>query len=457
MAGPYHSLGDEFLRALTDLRAHSIALLDDAGDVLWLSEGAIGPDEHGAVRAAFEGFADQRATGIATEDLGDSRLAIVVRAENLARVTAGAVLIIVDARSVTNGGPLEARVLTPQVRGLLQQFAIELQPPLTLDIDEASPPLTLDIDQAPPPPVALAVEPAVVIPTLRPAPGAPGQYASPPKVAARDASPTLDRAVAALRSAVINLHAQPLAPARPGTRIRRFEVLLRSPASKDANSAPQQMLARAARDGLGSTIDRRVLTDLLGWLVRHRHVWDVQPVMFSVNLSATTLLDERFGKFVELCMTKATLPRGTIAFELADAGCREHSAGFAKLAATLRALGCPLIIDDFGWHQQSVELLRARGVRMVKLDSQMTDGLENDKVRQAQVAGIVQMARVLGMHTVAKRVQSAACKSLLVALGIDFMQSFALGPPVDLDSLAARLAAEAAADESSTSAAQQGA
>jgi EAL domain-containing protein (putative c-di-GMP-specific phosphodiesterase class I) len=45
------------------------------------------------------------------------------------------------------------------------------------------------------------------------------------------------------------------------------------------------------------------------------------------------------------------------------------------------------------------------------------------------------MARVLGMHTVAKRTESAAEQEWLTALGVDFVQSNSMAPPVAIESL----------------------
>ena len=445
MDARFNAVGDAIRQAYSGVRAQSISLHDDAGDVLWLSEGAMGPDEHSAVRSAFESFADRDTTGIATEDLGDGRTGVVLRAENDARVLAGAVLLIVDARTLPSGAALLERYLTPEIDVLLKQFASQLRPPLTLE-NQA---MVSDSAVRRKPVTASGAQ----VPTVFSAHG----DGSPPRVAANKASPDLDRALAALRRVVIRLHAQRLVPARRGTRIRRYEVLLRSPASTDAGAAPIKMLEQAARDGLGSMIDRRVLTELLGWLLKHPAVWDNRPAMFSINLSATAIRDEHFAKFVELCLNKATLPRGTIAFELSERVCREHPAGFEQLAATFHGLGCPVAIDDFGWRQDSVDLLRVRGVRMIKLDASLTDGIESDKVKQAQIAGIVQMARVLGMHTVAKRVQSSESHPFLVAMGVDFMQSFALSPPVDLDALADALAKKGAEPAEASDSVQSGA
>ncbi len=58
-----------------------------------------------------------------------------------------------------------------------------------------------------------------------------------------------------------------------------------------------------------------------------------------------------------------------------------------------------------------------------------------DKISQAAITGVVQMARVLGMHTVAKRTETAAEQEWLTALGVDFVQSNFISPPVAIDNL----------------------
>jgi EAL domain-containing protein (putative c-di-GMP-specific phosphodiesterase class I) len=61
--------------------------------------------------------------------------------------------------------------------------------------------------------------------------------------------------------------------------------------------------------------------------------------------------------------------------------------------------------------------------------------MRTDKVSQAAITALVQMARVLGLHTVAKRTESGAEQEWMTALGVDFIQSNALSPPVPIESL----------------------
>ena len=458
--------------ALEPIRAHAVSLHDETGDVLWLSEGSMGPDEHNAVREAAEAFTDANASPVLSFDLGDMRSAVMVRAINSRRVMVGMVMLIMDTRNLSKG---PTRLMTPKLQKALVEFAgvrPERGPPLP---SPSASGLHLAADPSPPrhsssaPPAAsrAAAPPAPPAPRAAPkAPPAPRPamtQAAPPRAAVAAAtaaakapavaparvaaaltnrqpsqaevSPEIDRLHAALRKSPIALHVQRLMPLTKGSQTKRYEVLLRSSAENAPNVAPQAMLKAAVENGLGSMIDRRVISELIGWLVRHPETWQANEVMFSVNLTSTALHDEHFIKFIELCLMKSALPKGTIAFEIDAPTALTLADKIAEVAAALHRLGCPLVLDDFALRTECFALLRLPGVRYVKLSSEITAKMRTDKISQAAITGVVQMAHVLGMHTVAKRTDTAAEQEWLTALGVDFVQSNALSPPVSIDSL----------------------
>jgi Amt family ammonium transporter len=248
-------------------------------------------------------------------------------------------------------------------------------------------------------------------------------------------TPEIDRLHAALRHSPIALHVQRLVPLTKGSQLQRYEVLLRSKSDGAPNSAPHAMLKAAVENGLGSMIDRRVITELIGYLVRHPDVWKTNAVMFSVNLTTTAVHDEHFIRFVGLCLAKSSLPKGMIAFEVDTATAVKLADKMADLGAALHRLGCPLVLDDFALKTECFALLRLPGVHYVKLASEITAKMRTDKLSQAAITAVVQMARVLGMHTVAKRTETAAEQEWLTALGVDFVQSNSMSPPIAIESL----------------------
>ena len=129
------------------------------------------------------------------------------------------------------------------------------------------------------------------------------------------------------------------------------------------------------------------------------------------------------------------LPQGVIAFEVDSRTALKLMDRITEVATALFRLGCPLVLDDFALRTECFALLRLPGIRYVKLSSEITAKMRSDKLSQAAITGVVQMSRVLGMHTVAKRTESPAEQEWLTALGVDFIQSNKLSPPVAIETL----------------------
>jgi EAL domain-containing protein (putative c-di-GMP-specific phosphodiesterase class I) len=432
--------------AVEPARAHAVSLHDEHGEVLWLSESSMGPDEHNAVRDALEKFSTPGSPPIFVTDLGDSRAAVLLRTVNIQRAMVGAIMIVMDARAVKQDARGVIRIMTPKLQGALADFA-EMRP------GPAAAPAPAKAQMAPAPSLAPAAPrsapaktagapPLTLVsaaPARRPGPRALASLGSPAGLTAKRqaaVSPEIDRLHAALRRSPIVLHVQRLVPLAKGSQLKRFEVLLRSKSDEAPNAAPQAMLKAAVEHGLGSMIDRRVLTELIGFLVRHPQVWKSAALMFSVNLTTTALHDEHFIKFVELCLAKSSLPKGMIAFEVDTSTAVKLADKMTEVAASMHRLGCPLVLDDFTMSTECFALLRLPGVRYVKLDPEIIAKMRTDKLSQAAITAVVQMARVLGMHTVAKHTDTVAEQEWLTALGVDFVQSNSRSPAVAIESLA---------------------
>jgi len=336
-----------------------------------------------------------------------------------ARAAAAAPLTLVNEASARPA--TAARVApAPRVPVPTKAAAATSAPPASTAAAATKAPAPTPLPRAPAPPAIAVVGAAKGVADGRPQGGV---------------TPEIDRLHAALRRSPIALHVQRLVPLTKGSQLRRYEVLLRSKSDSAPNAAPHAMLKAAVENGLGSMIDRRVVTELIGYLVRHPDVWKSTAVMFSVNLTTTAIHDEHFLKFVGLCLEKSSLPKGMIAFEVDTATAVKLAGKMAEVGAALLRLGCPLVLDDFALKTECFALLRLPGVHYVKLAAEITAKMRTDKLSQAAITAVVQMARVLGMHTVAKRTETAAEQEWLTALGVDFVQSNSMSPPVAIESL----------------------
>jgi len=106
------SLGWQLRAALPPLRLHSVSLYDQKANVLWLSEGALGPDEHNLVLEALERLASETSRSCYDHTLEDGRVAIFLPVRAPRRDLVGLAMILADIKSVGDG-VLECLVSPP--------------------------------------------------------------------------------------------------------------------------------------------------------------------------------------------------------------------------------------------------------------------------------------------------------------------------------------------------------
>jgi len=208
---------------------------------------------------------------------------------------------------------------------------------------------------------------------------------------------------------------------RPGGQSRRFQVQARA-TPRDAHHAA------AATDTL-------ILQRLVSWLAEHRSGWSSQPTSFTVNLSISTLEDERFVQRMAAMLNSNGLSPDVLGFEITEALCTQRRALVERFITQCEKLGSWVVVDDFSFDSQVLPLLRSRAVRLVKLDHKLTASALKDKLSQAIVIATVQAVKVLGIHCAAKQVESQAALQWLTAIGCDFAQGSVLFHPQSLDSL----------------------
>ncbi len=235
----------------------------------------------------------------------------------------------------------------------------------------------------------------------------------------------------------VTLFVQQLLWLRKPGRTRRYEVLLRSDSVDSSPSeAPRDVLARAEDPASGGELDRVVLKELFGWLASNYAQLEVDPAWFSVNLSTGALLDEGFPDFVEKLVREVRINPRQLGFEIREMQCRRHPAEVTRFLEVCDRTGCHVVIDDFTFHSDVLELLRQRAVRMLKIDASLTVKSLQDKIAQAQISAITHASRMLEMHSVAKRIESPLVRQWLTAIGVDFAQGYLLEGPLPITELA---------------------
>ena len=112
------SLGWQLRSALPPMRLNSVSICDAEADVLWLSEGALGPDEHSVVVEAIGALQADPSLPYFEFGMEDGRLAVFLAVRAPKGDLVGVAMILAEMKAMPDG--VVERIVTPQVRTILQ-------------------------------------------------------------------------------------------------------------------------------------------------------------------------------------------------------------------------------------------------------------------------------------------------------------------------------------------------
>ncbi|MFN3719602.1 MAG: EAL domain-containing protein [Rhizobium rhizophilum] len=156
----------------------------------------------------------------------------------------------------------------------------------------------------------------------------------------------------------------------------------------------------------------------------------MQVPRISVNVSSKRLHD---GNLIDQLKGLAISP-GSICFELVESIFLDESDTLASdNIEKIKSLGIDIEIDDFGTgHTSIVSLLKLKPKRL-KIDRQLVLPVTVQPQERSLVRNIVEIARSLGIETVAEGVETHEHAGILRQLGCDYLQGYAFAKPLSFD------------------------
>jgi EAL domain-containing protein (putative c-di-GMP-specific phosphodiesterase class I) len=222
------------------------------------------------------------------------------------------------------------------------------------------------------------------------------------------------------------------------------EVLLRMKNDDGTLTTPGAFLPAAERFHLASRVDRWVLRNTLAWMKQLDPATSIGSL--SVNLSGQSVSDRTFHVWASELLADAGVGiRAKLCIEVTETAAVTNLADAALFIQSLRASGVRVALDDFGAGASSFGYLKSLPVDYLKIDGQFVRDVVTDPLDDAAVRCFVDVARVLGIETVAEFVDDPAVLQRLITLGVDFAQGYLLHKPEPIDALARSTSAVVAA------------
>lgn len=198
--------------------------------------------------------------------------------------------------------------------------------------------------------------------------------------------------------------------------------------------APGHFIGVAEETGLILPLGRQVMEQACvaarGW-VDHRG----DPLSTTVNLSTRQFLDPYLVRDMMETLEKTGVPPSQICIEITESLAVDDVDRTDRTLSELKALGLRIAIDDFGTGFSSLKYLKQFPADIVKIDQSFVHGLEASPVDSAIVSAVINLAKAIGMTTVAEGVETVPQLDHLRTMGCPVIQGYLFSRPIRAEAL----------------------
>jgi diguanylate cyclase (GGDEF)-like protein len=226
----------------------------------------------------------------------------------------------------------------------------------------------------------------------------------------------------ALRDDRLVLAYQPIVSAHDGTP-EFYEGLVRM---LDENGEPVPagvFVPIVEQMGLMRLVDRKVLD--VGITV----LKDNPEISLSINVSGMTAVDPVWLHQLHEHLDARPDVAPRLILEITETVALDDIADSSRFVRSLNELGCRVALDDFGAGYTSFRHLRGLNVDLVKIDGSFVRDLPTNQDNQLFVRTLINLAKGIGLKTVAEWVENEEEAELLRSEGVDYLQGWYFGKP----------------------------
>ncbi len=238
----------------------------------------------------------------------------------------------------------------------------------------------------------------------------------------------------AVRTRSFVVHYQPILDLARG-EVVTCEALLRWTHPEQGPISPAVFIPIAESAGLiadlGAFVLHRACADAMGWQ---------GDLRVAVNLSAGQFTTGDLLATVRDVLTETGLPATRLELEITETLLLGDEAATIATLDALRTLGVTIALDDFGTGYSSLNYLRRFPVDKIKIDQSFIRDLPNRATCVAIVRSVADLAKTLGMRTVAEGVETNDHLQRVVNAGCDEVQGYLVGRPMPNEALSNAIA-----------------
>ena len=223
---------------------------------------------------------------------------------------------------------------------------------------------------------------------------------------------------------------QPIMSFKEPFQSHNFEVLLRLREADGSITAAGKIIEAAENNGRAAVIDRWVLLRTLEWLEQH-HARLPNTRFVCMNLSGASLNDEKFTRDAFSMLARHRRGAQRLCIEITESVALQDLETTRRFIDTARGFGAKIALDDFGAGYTSFSYLKELPADAVKIDGSFVTAITTHPANLSIVEAIVELARNLGMQSIAEWAEDRATVEALWRVGVDYVQGYAISRPLD--------------------------
>ncbi len=221
----------------------------------------------------------------------------------------------------------------------------------------------------------------------------------------------------------LTTHFQPIVRAGATDQVHAYECLLRGKKDDGSLIAPLPMYDAARNADLLFQLDRAARLTAIREAIKHR----IREMLF-INFNPSSIYDPAFClKSTIAAIETARIHPSRIVFEVVESD--QVDVDLLGIITTYRRAGFRVALDDLGAGYGSLNLLSRLRPDIVKLDMKLIRDVHKDPYKAGITSTLLEMARKLGIETVAEGIETPEELAWVQDHGVDFVQGYFIGRP----------------------------
>ncbi len=191
--------------------------------------------------------------------------------------------------------------------------------------------------------------------------------------------------------------------------------------------SPDVFIPVAEEDGLVQEVTLAVLRTAVRDM--QRIVAEFPRMSLNLNLAADDLKNDRIGHELRSRLAAAGLSPGAIKLEITERALLNTDTS-RSVIREFRSRGHQVALDDFGTGYSSLSYLQSFELDVLKIDKSFVDAIGTQAATSHVIVHVIEMAKSLGLETVAEGVETREQMQWLIDRGVSFAQGFFYSKPL---------------------------